>query len=208
MKSQEAYEAIRAIIIRIDPNEGVSLSENYFAETLGMSRTPIRAALQQLQFEGLINIVPHQGIFIREIGYEEAWQLFDFRGLVERYLYERTVPLVTAEDVEVLAGMLGVQAEALEKKDFDAFLLSDNGFHMYIYRHYDNPGMKNVVRNYKDRLYRSRLRAISQPGRAETSLEDHRRIVAYLREGQTQKAVEALGSHLFQLENSFKNGKF
>ena len=82
MKSQEAYDAIREIIIKADPNEGVPYSENYFAETLGMSRTPIRSALQQLQYDGLISIIPHQGIVIRTISYEEAWQLFDFRGLV------------------------------------------------------------------------------------------------------------------------------
>ena len=171
MKSQEAYDAIREIIIKADPNEGVPYSENYFAETLGMSRTPIRSALQQLQYDGLISIIPHQGIVIRTISYEEAWQLFDFRGLVEKYLFERSVDRLTEEDLNALDRMVDEQEKMLANGDYAAYLDNDTEFHFFIYRHYDNPPMKKVVRNYKDRLYRSRLRAMSQAGRAEKSMK-------------------------------------
>ena len=208
MNSQEAYDAIREIIIKADPNEGVPYSENYFAETLGMSRTPIRSALQQLQYDGLISIIPHQGIVIRNISYEEAWQLFDFRGLVEKYLFERSVDRLTDEDLDVLDQMVDEQEKMLAKGDYASYMDNDTEFHFFIYRHYDNPPMKKVVRNYKDRLYRSRLRAISQAGRAEKSMKEHRQIVEFLRTGEKDEVFKVLTKHMSTLEGVFKKGSF
>lgn len=208
MKSQEAYEAIREIIIKADPNDSVPYSENYFAETLGMSRTPIRAALQQLQYDGLINIIPHQGIVVRTLSYEEAWQLFDFRSLVEKYLFERSVDRLSGADLDELSAMVDQQDAMVADGDYAAYLDSDTEFHLFIYRHYDNPAMKKVVRNYKDRLYRSRLRAISQEGRAEKSLNEHRVIVSLLRQGKSDEVLNILTRHISTLESVFKKGSF
>ena len=208
MKSQEAYAAIRDIIIKADPNESVPYSENYFAEVLGMSRTPIRAALQQLQYDGLINIIPHQGIVIRGISYEEAWQLFDLRKLVETYLFERSAGKLTADELDVLDKMIRAQEEMLDRGDYEAFIDDDLDFHFFMYRHYDNPQMKKIVMNYKDRLYRSRLRSLSQEKRAEKSIRDHYQMVQLLREEKQDEAFRVFKNHIITLESIFKKGSF
>lgn len=208
MKSQEAYAAIRDIIIKADPNESVPYSENYFAEVLGMSRTPIRAALQQLQYDGLINIIPHQGIVIRGISYEEAWQLFDLRKLVETYLFERSAGKLTTDELDVLDKMIRAQEEMLDRGDYEAFIDDDLDFHFFMYRHYDNPQMKKIVMNYKDRLYRSRLRSLSQEKRAEKSIRDHYQMVQLLREKKQDEAFRVFKNHIITLESIFKKGSF
>ena len=208
MKSQEAYAAIRDIIIKADPNESVPYSENYFAEVLGMSRTPIRAALQQLQYDGLINIIPHQGIVIRGISYEEAWQLFDLRKLVETYLFERSAGKLTTDELDVLDKMIRTQKEMLDRGDYEAFIDDDLDFHFFMYRHYDNPQMKKIVMNYKDRLYRSRLRSLSQEKRAEKSIRDHYQMVQLLREKKQDEAFRVFKNHIITLESIFKKGSF
>ena len=205
MKTQDAYEAIKSIIVRTDPRDAYAFSETYFSETLNMSRTPVRAALQRLQYEDLITIIPHQGIVVREISYEEARQLFDFRALVEGYLIRKSIDKLGEEDFDEMMRMIQKMDIAARDKDYDSFLELDEQFHLYMYRYYDNPPMKDVVRRYKARMYRVRYKCVMMPGRIESSVVQHRRMVELLREGKTEETIHVLEEHQTQLERFLTN---
>lgn len=204
MKANEAYNAIKKIILKTDPADSYVFSENYFSETLNMSRTPVRAALQRLQFEGLITIIPHQGIVVREVTYEEAWQLFDLRAVIENYLIHKAVGRLNEDDFNELEKMIQDQQQAIEEKDYDAYLDLDEEFHIYMYHHYKNDEMIDIVRRYKARTYRIHYKSISAPGRAERSLKMHRQMIQLLREGKTQEMIEVLEMHRAELEKNPK----
>ena len=205
-KVNEAYEAIKAIILRTDPREPYAFSEGYFSETLHMSRTPVRSALQRLQFEDLITIIPHQGIVIRDVSYEEARQLFDFRRLVENYLIQQSVNLLNDLDFDRLQSMIEQQKEIASRLDFDAFLKADEEFHLFIYHHYDNPGMKQVIVRYKDKMYRSRYKSVSIPGRVEFSIAQHQSMLDLLHAKRADETIRLLEEHLSRHERMMLSG--
>lgn len=206
MKSDAAYETIKKIILRTDPADSYAFSENYFSETLHMSRTPVRAALQRLQFEELITIIPHQGIIVRDVSYEEAWQLFDLRAVVESFLIHKAVGRLLDSDFTELEKMIQEQQAAVDRKDFEGFLDLDEQFHIFMYRHYNNPEMIKIIKNFRARTYRIHYRSICTPGQAEKSLASHRKMVQLLKEGKTQDALAVLKNHRAQIEKKLKNG--
>ncbi len=200
-KVSVAYDRIKHEIVTGKISPETPLSEAYFCNKLGMSRTPVRSALQRLQREGFLRVAPQQGIFIREMSIEEAKQLFDLRGVVESYLIRMSVPKLTQEDFEQLEKMVVEQKNTVASRNYDAFLQMDQDFHNYIYRHYRNAYMLDIVNNFKERFYSWRYQSVSRPGRQEKSIEEHESLLQKLRKGNIPEAVQMLEGHLNQILN-------
>jgi len=204
MKTQDAYNEIKRVILRTNPSDSYAFSENYFSETLRMSRTPVRSALQQLQFEGLISIIPHQGIVIRDLSYEEANQLFEFRKLVEGFLISKSVEKLDDEDFLEMDRLNQELRGLLRRKDYEAYLDLDEYFHLYIYHHHDNPAMIDVIRRFKSRTYRIRLKRLKSRKNLESPVNSHAEIIRLLRERKVPEAVAELERHQASLEDYVK----
>src|SRR6516162_1995631 len=83
---QRAYGELKELIQSGALPAGAFLSERQLVGRLGMSKTPIRAALQQLEGEGLVSVSPQQGILVRELSAREILELFDLRAAVEPFV--------------------------------------------------------------------------------------------------------------------------
>ena len=200
MNKSEAYETVKKIVIRTDPAEAQGFSENYFAEKCGVGRAIIRQILQQLQFEGLIMILPQRGIVIKQLSIEEAWQLCNLRAIVEEFLIKKSVKLLDSIDFAYLDKCIEHQEKLLNEQKFDDFLEADASFHLYIYRHYQNDMMKKIVMNFKDRFYRYRLKRMQIPGRPAEVIQAHKQIVSLLKSNKPDEAIVVLASHVRGLE--------
>lgn len=204
MKTQDAYNEIKRVILRTAPSDSYAFSENYFSETLHMSRTPVRSALQQLQFEGLISIIPHQGIVIRDLSYEEANQLFEFRKLVESFLISKSIDKLDDEDFREMDRCNRDLRQLLRQKEYEAYLDLDEYFHLYLYRHHDNPAMLDVIRRFKSRTYRIRLKRLKSRKNPEEPVDSHEKIVTLLRQHKVAEAIAELEQHQASLEDFVK----
>src|SRR5580700_8790566 len=80
-----AYERIKSRLLNNDYPPGTFLSERQLAENLGMSKTPVKAALERLESEGLIAVSPQQGIVVRELSVHEIADLYEIRAALESY---------------------------------------------------------------------------------------------------------------------------
>ena len=83
--SEEAYTQLRSMIVRLDFVPGDVLREDDLQDQLGIGRTPIREALQRLEREHFVNVVPRQGIFVTGIDVGELSMLFETRSVLEPY---------------------------------------------------------------------------------------------------------------------------
>ena len=81
----QVYEAVREAIFRGDMAPGSHLSEVDLSEQLGVSRAPIREALLQLEAEGIVELVPNKGAFVRGLSYKEVEEIYTTRSLLEGY---------------------------------------------------------------------------------------------------------------------------
>lgn len=195
-KAFVAYEKIKKSIMSGELRGDMPLSETFFAEKLHMSRTPIRTALQRLQNEDFIRIIPKQGIVIKEITMDEAIQLFDLRTAIERYLIGTSISLLDESDFETMRDFIRKQKTAMETKDYDRFLELDEQFHVYCYHHYNNEYMINIINNYRERFYSWRYQAIKITGRMEASIAEHERFLELISQNKTQEACDLLEHHV------------
>src|SRR5687767_2401156 len=97
-----AYKQIRSLLLRGQMDPDSVYSANQFAETLGVSRTPVREALLQLVAEGFLAVVEQRGFRLRRFTEKEIRELFETRRLIETYAAEKLTGTLTEDDVREL----------------------------------------------------------------------------------------------------------
>jgi len=98
-----AYKEVRKLLLGGEVQPGQRLSHRSLAKDLGLSRSPVREALLQLEAEGLIEHRPQSGVYLREVSPQELEELYAMRELIEPYAAERAAVLATAVQIQHLA---------------------------------------------------------------------------------------------------------
>ena len=101
-----AYERLKTMILSEQFPPGSFLSERTLAETLGMSKTPVRSAVERLENEGFVSVSPQQGIVVRALSAEEIRNHFDLRIALETFVVRRLTGTLSAAQHEQLAAKL------------------------------------------------------------------------------------------------------
>jgi len=194
-KMDKAYEMIKQGILngRISSKHAISVGS--LSSELGVSRTPIRDALQKLETEGFVQIFPNQGVIVKELSSTEATQMYELRIALEGYLLRKGITLFTERDIAFLKELLDRQKEAMENNDPFAFMRFDNEQHLYIHKVYYNPFIFDVLNRMADRIYYGGVQALRLPGRMQATLEEHVRLVEAIESGDVEKALMALELH-------------
>lgn len=192
-----AYEIIKEKIIKGDDEY---TSENSLVEELQMSRTPIRAALQQLENEGFIKILPNQGIMIPNPSVKETNDIFDFRIAIETASLKQAIQLLDESDFTFLSQNIENQMAAVNNNDLHLFIHYDMEFHLHLLKVVGNELFIQGVENVIDRLYRVSRRIKNNKEKLMNLIEEHKRIVELLKAKETEKAI-------VELENHLKGGK-
>ena len=109
--SEQAYGQLRRMIVRLDFAPGDVLREDALQDTLGMSRTPIREALQRLAREHFVTVIPRRGMFVSGIDVSELGLLFETRSVLEPYAARLAAARGTSEHWDAMeAALAGVGA--------------------------------------------------------------------------------------------------
>jgi GntR family transcriptional regulator, rspAB operon transcriptional repressor len=189
------YANLRDAIVRAELAPGRQLSENELAASLGVSRTPVREALQRLRDDRLVEIVPQLGTFVSRISSRAVADAQFIREALECAAVRATAARVTAEDLETLEQNLAAQDRARASADFDSFYLLDDQFHQALC---DLSGRNvwNITQRAKGHLNRIRRLSLPMPAYLSEMIAEHREIVAHLAEHDPDGAEAALRHHL------------
>jgi DNA-binding GntR family transcriptional regulator len=126
--ARRAYDHVKERLLAGAYEEGELLSEGTIAQELGISRTPVREALLQLQSEHLLTLYPKRGALVTPVSGREVAELFESRLLLERHCLRAALPpgpgLLAALEAE-----LARQRELLAHADFAGFVTADREFH-------------------------------------------------------------------------------
>ncbi|MFD1205614.1 GntR family transcriptional regulator [Sporosarcina contaminans] len=191
-----AYEKIKKLLI-MGELEGRVISENELVKTLEMSRTPIREALQRLQNEGFLEIIPKRGVYIKEITLKEASDLMHVRVAIEVYSMERIPELVTDQHIADLKSNIELQKAAIEQHDVYKFLQLDLEYHEYFLKIYDNHHFVGTLNNISDRLIQHGMKVFNrEPFRLLKSVKEHEEINHHLEQRNFKEAITALENHI------------
>ena len=195
---QKAYEQLRQAILDGKLEEGRFLTERELVEKLKMSRTPIRAALERLEVNGLVTYTPNRGIYVTELTIDKIVDFFDFRMAIEPYVVEKlSARHLDEATVRWFEQNLARQQACVEANDFERFTAEDAWFHGKLAEVYGNKEIQQTMDRLQDNLYRYALNVLRKDNKRITpSYEDHVRIFELIRDGQGAEAAEHMFNHL------------
>jgi DNA-binding GntR family transcriptional regulator len=193
---RRAYLRIQQAIRDGAITHGERYSENELAETLGMSRTPVREALISLNREGIIVIESQRGFRLRELSEAERQEIFDLRSLLEGFAASRLALSATSEDVARLRELVDAQ-EVLGGPDQESeFLALDEQFHLLQTEILGLMRTHATMVGLRGAMWLIGLEALSLPHRLNAVVAEHRAIVDAIERGDPEGAAQAAREHL------------
>jgi DNA-binding GntR family transcriptional regulator len=202
---EDVYEAVRSDIASAELRPGQFLGEEGLAGRLGTSRTPVREALVRLQRDGLVEIVPHRGAFVRWPTPKDVEDVFDIRIAIEGMALRKAFPRLGEETLRSLLDRLDRQAENLATLGHGEVEALSVDIHMTILRAADNERVVSLVRQFREQVYKGSALyqtvdgRLSEP-RAGRVIADHRGLLVALVKRDLEEAARVLERHLASMK--------
>jgi len=195
--SAMVYATLRSEILHARLRPGESMSENLLAERLGISRTPVREAIQRLVAEGLVHVLPQRGSFVSRLRMQSIKEALFIREAVECQIVLEVMRLPNLTDILArLDRILNEQSDALAWHDLDATMAADEDFHRTLINSTGLNGVWQVVAKARDMHQRVNAIAVPEMKTGQQAVKDHRAIVRALRDRDEAAAVSQIRIHL------------
>jgi DNA-binding GntR family transcriptional regulator len=191
-----AYEEIWKRVIMIGGSEERRLSDVTLAEQLGMSRTPVRQALERLVQEGLVRSDPRRGFWTRTFTGQDIHEIYDLRGALEALAVRLAAPRLSQEDLMAhLDALYAVRGE-LDTHPVLRFLQVDIHFHILITRASGNERLIHSLSLLRSQLSMFQMQDTLYPQRLVIALNEHEQILLALLAGNVDEAADCLARHI------------
>ncbi len=212
----QAYKYLKDMILsgKLDPEE--LYSETRMSAELGISRTPMREAIQCLSQDGYITVVPSKGFKVRSLSGEDMEETIQIRCAIEGFCVHMAAAEIETKKgqklLTTLKRLLEKQEKAFHSKkgprrenmeqgswsqaSLDQFMEYDHQFHRALI---DFVGNQEFIRTFQRSMYLIHLttqEALAVPGRTEDTLKEHKLIYSYLEEGDGDAAYKLMLMHL------------
>jgi DNA-binding GntR family transcriptional regulator len=203
---ERVYEELVRLIANATLAPGAPLDEQSLADRLGVSRTPLRAAIARLVQEGLVVTTPYRGAFVRRFSAKEIDGLYEIRTLLEQLAVRRAAERIDAAQLAALAGVVAECEAAFARGDVASVNAADAELHRLLVTTADNPALLEVLDSLRLRI--AGLRAIvtaDLPQRAATRRErgsNRRQIVQALRRRDGETAARLMAEHIEPVRRS------
>jgi DNA-binding GntR family transcriptional regulator len=196
----QAYEAIKERVVTLFFLPGQFVNEAAVAALLGMGRTPVHHAMQRLQLEGLVEVVPRKGIIIRPDSAAEILKILESREAVEPDLARRAAANCTDEQAVELREL----ALAADRHDgpssIDSFRHADRAFHTRVAELSDNTTLAEFARLLHDRCMRFWYLHLWQTLDATASMHEHLAVSDAIAAHDGETAAKAMRHHISTLK--------
>ncbi|WP_321449661.1 GntR family transcriptional regulator [uncultured Cohaesibacter sp.] len=196
--AQQAYEKILELILSGEAEPGEMLTERRLAETLDMSRTPIRDALLMLESEGLLKRHGSRGLQVKQMRIEDYMEVLQIRLLLEPEAARLAAGHLSAETISDLRKRLHDLIDGAEKgatrPDREAVRAVDDGLHGAIANMAGNAHLAQIIHSLRRQTQIFDLRSI--PERLTSTCQEHLALIDLLEQGKSEEAAEAMREHL------------
>jgi len=199
--SRQAHQELRGIILRGDIAPGTKLVVRPLAEKLGLSPTPVKAALAALEAEGLVRAVPNYGYFVQTFDAEAIHEICAFRAALDRLAAELAAAQAPRQ---ALAGALKQnltdQRSAVRRSDNQEYADLNHDFHRMIWEAAGNRRLGEAADNLAGQVRLLVNSSVQGPGRPMQSIKEHQAILDAFRAGDGALAGELALVHALNSE--------
>ncbi len=206
-----AYNWVKDAIESGELEMGSPLPENYLAEKISVSRTPVREALRFLEQDGFVTIVPTKGAFVSEISLEDVKEIYDIRKLLEPFASLSAVNRVPEEEIDVMEkGWIEIQKMVDEGNLIDWNQISDMDYclHFTIIKYSINKRISMILSSYHSQIKRFQLLSAESLADVKNTIKQHVDLLECLRERDSKKFSTQLHEHIVKSEDNILKDYF
>lgn len=175
---------------------GDSLIELRLSEELGVSRTPIREAIRQLELEGLVHAIPNKGAVVKGVTDQDVEDIFTIRMRIEGLAARWAAEKITKEEIKELKEALEFEEFYTMKNDVDQLMKFDSKFHDIIFKASKSGPLMHMLSTFHHYIQSARINSFATPGRPAKVFNEHRAIFEAITKKDADTAEELTIEHI------------
>lgn len=191
----KVYARVRKMAITYELKPGERLNEGQLSRQLGVSRTPLREALNRLNTEGFLSFEPGKGFFCRLLDPKDIFDLYEIRKMIEVSAIPLSAKRAKIEDIEKLETFLDQTGPGADDMTTEDMVHLDEMFHERLLALANNDEMVRLLKSINARIHFVRYLDFGADQRPQSQAE-HRLILKYLREKNVDECVNVLERHI------------
>lgn len=193
------FQSIREDILKGKYGEKEELREATLGKEMGVSRTPVREALRQLELEGLVEIVPNKGAYVTGISQKDVHDIYMIRSMLEGLCVRWAAEHITAEQLEALEEVILLSEFHLEKGHSAQMTELDGKFHQILYDACESRILEHVLSDFHKYVQLTRRKSVKTEERARKSIEEHREMLEAIRTKDVERAEKLANAHIMHV---------
>ena len=205
--ADRAYAALKDTIVSLNVYEQdgeVRLDERQLASDLGISRTPVREAMAQLEREGFVRSVPRRGIYVVRKSKQEVIEMITAWAALESMAARLITQNATTDEIASLRRMFATFENGEARAHLDEYSVANIEFHQTIIRMSKNGVLIDLAANLFTHMRMIRRKTIGEQDRVERSIRDHINIIEALEARDTERAEDLVRNHALGLAEHVK----
>lgn len=199
------FQKIREDILSGRYKENDELRENTLGKELGVSRTPVREALRQLELEGLVSIIPNKGAYVTGISNKDVGDIYVVRSLLEGLCARWATEHITEEQLDELEEILLLSEFHMKRgNNADQVTELDGKFHQILYEASDSRILSHVLMDFHKYVQPARRTSVVSEERARKSIREHKQILRAIRDKDADLAEQLANEHILHVMQNMK----
>jgi DNA-binding GntR family transcriptional regulator len=186
---EQVYEYLRSQLVKGELRPGSSINMDETSQKLGVSRTPLREALLQLEMEGFVSILPRRGVIVNHLTLQDIRNYYEIIGALESAALLANFAELKEAQIKKLQALNAEMKQAIEQDDFNRYYQKNLLFHQVFLTLCGNKNLVKIVNTLKKRLYDFPRQEGFVKKWEVTSIDEHSELVRLIEEGEKEQAA-------------------
>ncbi|HEX7627132.1 MAG TPA: GntR family transcriptional regulator [Gaiellaceae bacterium] len=202
--ADQAYVALRDLIVSLELPPGFAIKEPELTARLGIGRTPVREALRRLALERLVEVYPRRGMFVTTVDVRDLARLCEVRAVLEPEAARLAAERATRPDLEQIGALLEELSEP-RRRDDRVLIDLDERIHRTIYRSSHNQLLEETLDWYYTHALRIWMLALDRAQGLRDAVLEHHELLDAIARGNGDRAADLMRAHIQHFEAEMRD---
>jgi DNA-binding GntR family transcriptional regulator len=202
--ADQAYFAIRGMIVSLELAPGDPIREPELTAQLGIGRTPVREALRRLALERLVEVFPRRGMVVTTVDVRDLARLCEVRAVLEPEAARLAAERATKPDLEEINALIEELRDP-RRRDDRALIDLDERIHRAVYRTSHNQLLEETLDWYYTHALRIWMLALDRTRTLQSAVLEHHDLLDAIARGKGERAAELMRAHVEHFEQAMRD---